>query len=112
MKMPINPVAQTDTTQVTAQAAVANANQTQPSAKEAVPAKPQPAAVDTVTLSSAAKTAAQEATETAAQTAGEANSGDRQAQRMLAKQAAAEEAKEAPAVKSQEAQGTSVLNIK
>jgi hypothetical protein len=51
---------------------------------------------DTVSISSAAlsalKAALQEATETSAQTAKEANSGDLQAQKLLAKEAAAKEA--------------------
>jgi hypothetical protein len=49
----------------------------------------QPAAVDTVQISSAAKTLSQENLETAAQTAHEASSGDVQAQRLLARHAAA-----------------------
>ena len=44
---------------------------------------------DTVQISSAAKAALQEALETRAQTANEARSGDHQAQRLLAKEAAA-----------------------
>jgi hypothetical protein len=43
----------------------------------------------TVTISNAAKAALAEATETAAQTKQEAAQGDRQAQRLLAKEAAA-----------------------
>ncbi|HEX4585630.1 MAG TPA: hypothetical protein VH183_12435 [Burkholderiaceae bacterium] len=46
------------------------------------------AATETVSISSAGKAAAAEATETAAQTAKEARTGDRQAQRLLAKEAA------------------------
>lgn len=58
------------------------------------PAQPQPAAkahvpVDTVQISSAAQSALQEANETGVQTAKEAQSGDRQAQRLLAKETAA-----------------------
>ena len=49
--------------------------------------KPQPA-TDTVKLSDAALTFAQEATETPQQTLKEAMSGDSQAQRLLAKEAA------------------------
>ena len=51
--------------------------------------KPQPVAADTVNISSAALAAFQEATETSVQTAKEAANGDRQAQRLLAKEAAA-----------------------
>ncbi len=84
--MAINPVAQTDAAKVASQAALVNANQTQPAAKESAPAKIQPAAAvtDTVKIS----TVAQEVAETAAQTAQEASHGDRQAQRLLAKHAA------------------------
>ena len=52
------------------------------------PAKPQPAATDTVKISLATQ-ALQEATETQAQTAKEAGSGDVQARRLLAQEAAA-----------------------
>jgi hypothetical protein len=52
------------------------------------PAKPQPAARDTVKISVAAQ-ALQEATETQAQTTKEAGSGDVQAGRLLAQEAAA-----------------------
>jgi len=104
--MAINPVTQTNTT------AIDYNNAVTPATKEATPAKPQPAITDTVKISSAAQTVAQEATETAAQTAREASNGDRQAQRLIAKENAAEEAKEASLVKSQEAQGTSVIDIK
>lgn len=85
--MSINPVAQTDAAKVAFQAAVTNASQTQPAAQEATPAKPQPT-TDTVQIS----TAAEEAAETAAQTAQEAAKGDRQAQKLLAKEAAAKAA--------------------
>jgi hypothetical protein len=53
------------------------------------------ASLDTVQLSSAAQAllaAMKEASETPAQTATEAGSGDRQAQRLLAKEAAAQKA--------------------
>jgi hypothetical protein len=91
MKMAINPVAQTDTAKVATQAAATNTNQTQPVAKEQTPAKTQPAAVtDTVKIS----TTAQEAAETAVQTIQEASRGDRQAQRLLAKEAAAKAAEQ------------------
>jgi hypothetical protein len=51
-------------------------------------AKPQPAATDTVKISVAAQ-GLQEATETQAQTTKEAGSGDLQAKRLLAQEAAA-----------------------
>jgi hypothetical protein len=90
-KMAINPVAQTDAAKVAAQAAAADTNQTKPAAKEQAPAKAQPAAVtDTVKIS----TAAQEAAETAVQTTQEASRGDRQAQKLLAKEAAAKAAEQ------------------
>jgi hypothetical protein len=88
MKMAINPVAQTDTAKAAAQTAAVNTNQTPPSAKEPAPAKPQPV-TDTVQISTSAKAVMQEVQETTAQTAQEANGGDRQAQRLLAKEAAA-----------------------
>ena len=88
MKMSINPVAQTDAAKVAAQAAAANTNQTQPAA----PVKLQPTTTDTVQISSSAKAVMQEAQETAAQTAQEAGRGDRQAQRLLAKESAAKAA--------------------
>jgi hypothetical protein len=49
----------------------------------------QPSTADTVQISSAAKALSQENLETAAQTAHEASSGDVQAQRLLARHAAA-----------------------
>lgn len=52
---------------------------------------PSPAATDTVQISNAAR-ALQEAVETPSQTAKEASRGDRQAQRLLAKEAAASKA--------------------
>jgi hypothetical protein len=88
MKMPINPVAQSDAAQITSQAAAVAANQIQPAAQESAQPKPQPI-IDTVQISSSAKAVMQEAQETAAQTAEEAGRGDRQAQRLLAKEAAA-----------------------
>jgi hypothetical protein len=51
--------------------------------------RPQPAPSDTVQLSSAAQAALREAMETPAQTAKEAGTGDAQAKRLLAKEAAA-----------------------
>jgi len=56
--------------------------------------KPQAAVTDTVTISAAGQTAAQEARETPAQTAIEASKGDQQAQRLLTKEAAAKAAYE------------------
>jgi hypothetical protein len=55
------------------------------------PSKPtvQPSAVDTVLISSAAKALSQENLESSAQTAHEAGAGDVQAQRLLARHAAA-----------------------
>jgi hypothetical protein len=73
---------------------VKSAPQTQPAAQpppvtqKSTQSKPQPT-TDTVKLSNAALVAAQEATETPTQTAKEAMSGDTQAQRLLAKEAAA-----------------------
>ena len=57
--------------------------------------KPQPAATDHVQISNAALAAFQEVTELPAQTAREAGKGDHQAQRLLAKEAAARAAEEA-----------------
>ena len=67
--------------QSTSQPAVVHQQSNQPVA--------QPAVTDTVQISSTAKSASQELTETPAQTAMEARSGDVQAQRLLAKEAAA-----------------------
>jgi hypothetical protein len=52
--------------------------------------KPAAAANDTVQLSTIAQAALQEAIETFAQTTKEANSGDRQAKRVLAKETASQ----------------------
>ena len=78
---------------------ITSASHAQPAAVPVTPHKPaqskrQPAAAasDSVQLSSAARArlaAMQEATETTAQTAKEANSGDLQAQRLQAREAAA-----------------------
>jgi hypothetical protein len=68
--------------QVTRQSAPA------PQPQPAAAPKPQPPVTDTVQISAAAK-ALQEAIETSAQTAHEAGAGDAQAQRLLAKEAAA-----------------------
>ena len=86
--MALNPVAPTDAAKVDSQTAAIHALQIQSAAKELTPAKTQPAATDSVQIS----TAAHEAAETAAQTAQEASRGDRQAQRLLAKEAAAKAA--------------------
>ena len=80
-----------------ADATTASATQTQPVAKTATSSakatqSPSKTPTDTVQISSAAKAALQEALETPAQTATEARSGDHQAQRLLAKEAAAKKA--------------------
>ncbi|HZC66276.1 MAG TPA: hypothetical protein VE545_06865 [Candidatus Dormibacteraeota bacterium] len=66
-----------------------------PQAQKTAALAPKSAAVpsDTVTISNAAKAALQEATETKSQTAKEAQSGDHQAQRLLAKENSAQSAK-------------------
>jgi hypothetical protein len=87
--MAINPVAQTDAAKVAVQAAAANAKQTQPAAPTPAPAKAQPTTTDSVQISGSASALMQEAQETAAQTIQEAGKGDHQAQRLLAKEAAA-----------------------
>ena len=78
----VSPV--TSVTPVQAQAAVQPSAARQPAPAE----RAQPAAADTVKISVAAQ-ALQEATETQAQTTKEAGSGDVQAQRLQAKEAAA-----------------------
>jgi hypothetical protein len=60
-------------------------SQPQPAAKSRVP-------VDTVHISTAAQSALQEASESQVQTAKDARGGDRQAQRLLAKETAAKKA--------------------
>jgi hypothetical protein len=69
----------------------ASANQPRPAAKSPTPSQPKSAtlATDTVSISSAARAAQQESLETPAQTAKEAGAGDHQAQRLLAREAAA-----------------------
>jgi hypothetical protein len=57
--------------------------------------KPQPIIMDHVQISNAALAAFQEVTELPAQTVREAGKGDHQAQRLLAKEAAAKAAEEA-----------------
>lgn len=71
--------------------ALGQASQSPPPVQQkSTQSKPQqPAKTDTVHISNAALAAVQEATETNAQTANEASHGDSQAQRLLAKQAAA-----------------------
>ena len=56
--------------------------------QKAPQSKPQTAPTDTAQLSNAAKAALQEVLETPAQTSKEANTGDLQAQRLLAREAA------------------------
>ena len=70
------------------------ANKKQPANQDSAPVKAAPPVKDSVTLSSAALLAAQEAAETPAQTAKEAQTGDIQAKHLLAKQAAAKAAME------------------
>ena len=70
-----------------AQAVAPPAVASQPAAQSSSPTKASTSVTDTVRLSSAAQLA-QEATETPAQTAKEANSGDLQARRLLAHEAA------------------------
>ncbi len=89
--MPINPVAQTDAAKIDARAAAANADQTQSATPAPAPAKAQTATTDTVQISNSAKALMQEIQETSAQTAQEAGKGDRQALRLLAKEAAAKD---------------------
>ncbi len=78
-------------TQPAAQSTPVNQKSTQskPVNQKSTQSKPQPTTTDTVKLSNAALVFAQEATETPTQTLKEAMSGDTQAQRLLAKEAAA-----------------------
>jgi hypothetical protein len=78
-------------TQPAAQSTPVNQKSTQskPVNQKSTQSKPQPTTTDTVKLSNAALIFAQEATETPTQTLKEAMSGDTQAQRLLAKEAAA-----------------------
>jgi hypothetical protein len=97
--MLINPVSQADAAKVVSHTTSTNTAQAaaQPVATNKKPSAVKPRLVtDTVNVSGAAMAAVQEATETAAVTAKEARSGDRQAQRLLAKQVAAEEVDESP----------------
>jgi hypothetical protein len=78
-----------------AQSSVANATQTKATASSTSSQKSTQAssavvAADTVEISNAAQAALKEVLETPAQTAKEAAAGDRQAQRLLAKEAAEE----------------------
>jgi hypothetical protein len=79
----VNPVS--NATKVAAVQQSAPARQPAPAASP----KPQPAITDTVQISAAAQ-ALQEATETSVQTSQEARSGDAQAQRLQAKEQAAQ----------------------
>jgi hypothetical protein len=72
-----------------AQPAAAHAPAAQPTPPKALSA---PGSGDTVQISNAAKALVQEATESSAQTAQEARGGDRQALRLMAKEAAAKAA--------------------
>lgn len=82
---------------------ITNATQTDPvvagaSNQKVTPSQPpsntSTTTTDTVSISSAAKAALQEATETQAQTIKEAQSGNLQAQRLLAKEEAAQKAQQ------------------
>ena len=97
--MAINSISQTNVSQVASQSAVKNADKPKPTAQDSTSGNNQSAPVkDTVTISNAAKAAAQqtletlaqEAVETPQQTSQEARTGDRQAQQLLAKQAASQ----------------------
>ena len=80
--MEINPVGQTN---ITPQSAPVQ----DPQPAKEPEKKPQPQVLDTVQISYSAKAMMQEANETAAQTSQEAARGDRQAQRLLDRRAAA-----------------------
>ena len=81
MSHPISNVTQVQPVQNAAQAPAAN--------QKATESKSQPTPTDTVTISAAVKAILQEVQENHAQSVQEANSGDSQAQRALAKEAAA-----------------------
>jgi hypothetical protein len=68
-----------------------DAKQALPTGGGQAPAKPVSPNADTVQISSAAQQALQEATETPAQTRQEANTGDLQAKKLAAKEAAAQQ---------------------
>jgi hypothetical protein len=83
--------------------AITSATQTQPVVQSATSSQKLPQSTlqptssshtDTVRISSAGRAALEEATETSAQTAKEAHSGDRQAQKLLAKEADAAKSSE------------------
>ena len=81
MSNPINAITQAQPVQKETQA---------PAAKQkASETKSQPTTADTVTISTSAKAILQEVQENHAQTVQEADSGDNQARRLLAKEAAA-----------------------
>jgi hypothetical protein len=84
----INSISNASLAQPAAQSA-AHAPAAQPTPPKALSA---PGSGDTVQISNAAKALVQEATESSAQTAQEARGGDRQALRLLAKEAAAKAA--------------------
>ena len=65
---------------------------------------------DSATLKVAGETPAQEAAEAPVETAREANKGDSQAQRLLAKQAAAAEVQKPPVAKTEEARVASTID--
>ncbi len=99
--MSISSLSQLSTTQVSSLNTNKNANQTKTTSQAPTSTTPQSTTVkDTVTISSAAQAAlqqanenlGQEAIETPEQTAQEARSGDRQALQLLSKQAAAQKA--------------------
>ncbi len=85
-----SPVTSAPQTQPAAQSTPVNQKsvQSKPVNQKSTQSKPQPT-TDTVKISNAALAFAQEATETPTQTLKEAMSGDTQAQRLLAKEAAA-----------------------
>ena len=100
-QMSISSVSQLSTTQVSSPNTNKNADQTKTTSQTPTATPPQSTTVkDTVTISSAAQAAlqqanenlGQEAIETPEQTAQEARSGDRQALQLLSKQAAAQKA--------------------
>ena len=68
---------------------VQNATQAPAAKQKASETKSQPTTADTVTISTSAKAILQEVLENHAQTVQEADSGDNQARRLLAKEAAA-----------------------
>ncbi len=86
--------------------------QAAPPATPSGKAAPQPSAVpsDTVHLSESAQSALEESRETSAETTREARSGDLQAKRLLAEQAAAK-ANQAPAPKTELAPNPTHVNV-